>query len=50
MAPDTVSRLGDACDEIVALETPVGFYAVGAHYADFPQLTDSEVTELLARG
>ena len=50
MAPDAVARLKDACDEIVALETPPGFYAVGAHYADFPQLTDSEVTELLTKG
>jgi predicted phosphoribosyltransferase len=50
MAPDTFSRLKDASDEIVALETPPGFYAVGARYADFPQLTDSEVTALLTKG
>lgn len=48
MAPDTVRRLERECDEIVALETPPGFYAVGAFYESFPQLSDSDVTRLLA--
>jgi predicted phosphoribosyltransferase len=35
-------------DELVALEVPPDFYAVGAHYARFNQLTDAEVKALLA--
>lgn len=35
-------------DQLVALEVPPGFYAVGAHYERFPQLTDSDVKALLA--
>jgi putative phosphoribosyl transferase len=34
-------------DELVALEVPAGFYAVGAHYARFGQLTDADVKSLL---
>ena len=49
MSPDAAARLQGYCDEVVALETPAGFYAVGAHYADFPQLADAEVTRLLAQ-
>ena len=49
MSPDAAARLQGYCDEVVALETPTGFYAVGAHYAEFPQLADAEVTRLLAQ-
>lgn len=49
MAPDSVTRLTGECDRVVALEAPAGFYAVGAYYAHFTQLEDSEVTRLLAR-
>jgi len=49
MAPDSVTRLAGECDRVVALEAPAGFYAVGAYYAHFTQLEDSEVTRLLAR-
>jgi putative phosphoribosyl transferase len=49
MSPDAAARLQGYCDEVVALKTPAGFYAVGAHYADFPQLADAEVTRLLAQ-
>lgn len=39
-------------DEFICLEEPLDFYAVGAHYQCFEQLTDEEVVELLksARG
>jgi putative phosphoribosyl transferase len=37
---------GDA-DEVVCLETPQPFEAVGQWYADFHQLTDEEVLKLL---
>lgn len=48
IAPDTVQRLKAQADEIVALESPSGFSAVGQFYESFPQLTDDEVTRLLA--
>jgi putative phosphoribosyl transferase len=39
---------GDA-DEIVCLETPEPFYAVGQWYAEFSQTSDEEVVDLLRR-
>lgn len=50
MAPDAARMLGADADEVVALSTPRGFAAVGAFYADFPQLSDAEVTHLLHSG
>lgn len=47
--PDALASLRPACDEIVCLETPDSFYAVGAHYADFAQTSDAEVVDLLDR-
>ena len=39
-------------DEVVCLETPAMFMAVGLHYEDFAQVTDETVVALLdeARG
>ena len=34
-------------DEIVCLETPEPFRAIGLHYADFRQLSDDDVIRLL---
>lgn len=48
MAPDSAHRLSRECDELVSLETPADFYAVGAFYGSFPQLSDADVTRLLA--
>lgn len=47
--PDAIAALRAHCDELVCLETPDPFYAVGAHYADFAQTSDAEVVDLLAR-
>jgi putative phosphoribosyl transferase len=47
--PDTLAALGTAADETVCLETPIGLGAIGFYYRDFHQLTDAEVTDLLAR-
>lgn len=47
--PDTLAELGKTADETVCLETPVGLGAIGFYYRDFHQMTDAEVTELLAR-
>jgi putative phosphoribosyl transferase len=46
---DTAADLRRECDETVFLATPEDFGAVGAYYADFRQLDDAEVTELLDR-
>lgn len=47
--PDRLVVLRNACDEVVCLETPHDFRAVGGHYADFTQTSDTEVIELLKR-
>ena len=50
VAPDdTLRRLRRDVDEVVCLDTPADFYAVGQFYDDFPQLRDEEVTALLAQ-
>jgi putative phosphoribosyl transferase len=46
-AADTVERLARSADEVICLRTPALFYAVGAHYRDFPQTSDDEVVRLL---
>jgi putative phosphoribosyl transferase len=40
-------RLEADADEVVALETPEPFFAVGQWYGDFPQTSDDEVVSLL---
>jgi putative phosphoribosyl transferase len=45
---DTLEALRPEVDEIVCLETPDPFLAIGLHYADFHQLDDTEVIGLLA--
>jgi len=49
-SPSAARRIEAAADELVALEVPPGFYAVGAHYRRFGQLTDAEVKALLKGG
>ena len=46
---DTIAKLEEHADEVVCLQTPSPFYAVGAHYTDFAQVSDEEVIELLER-
>ncbi|MGH9388922.1 MAG: phosphoribosyltransferase [Vicinamibacteria bacterium] len=43
-----VDRMKREADEVVCLSTPAAFYAVGQFFADFRQVTDEEVTEILA--
>ena len=45
--PQTAERLAHAFDEVVVLATPAAFFAVGEFYADFRQVTDDEVRQLL---
>jgi predicted phosphoribosyltransferase len=37
-------------DDVIALETPSGFHAVGQWYRDFTQTTDDEVVRMLFEG
>ena len=46
---DWRSRFAGDADELIALETPEPFFAVGQVYADFSQTTDTEVLECLER-
>ncbi|MFZ0492910.1 MAG: phosphoribosyltransferase family protein [Acidimicrobiia bacterium] len=46
-APPAVRDLGGEVDEVVCLERPVLFRAVGQWYEDFRQTTDTEVLECL---
>lgn len=45
--PDTVAKVAESCDELVCLETPEHFYAVGQFYRHFPQVEDDEVVAAL---
>ena len=45
--PDTVASLRAVADDVIALETPAQFFAIGEFYADFTQTTDDEVVRLL---
>ncbi|MBV8131523.1 MAG: phosphoribosyltransferase [Alphaproteobacteria bacterium] len=47
--PDTLAALSEEADEAVCLETPIGLGAIGFYYRDFHQMSDAEVTDLLAR-
>ena len=44
---DTLERVAAYADEIVCLETPVDFQAVGQFYRDFRQVEDEEVVACL---
>ena len=46
-APDTARALCDEVDELVCLETPRWFSAVGQYYTDFRPTSDDEVAALL---
>ena len=47
MPPGTKAELEQIADDVVALETPQGFSAVGQFYADFTQTSDAEVIAAL---
>jgi len=47
--PNTVSRLQHEVNELVCVEMPHSFYGVGQFYANFSQVSDEEVNELLER-
>ena len=48
-ADDTIAKLRPLADEVVCVEMPAGLGAIGFYYADFHQVSDDEVTAILAR-
>jgi putative phosphoribosyl transferase len=48
-SPEARDRIAAVADEVVCLETPANFSAVGQWYRDFGQTSDEEVRALLAR-
>jgi putative phosphoribosyl transferase len=46
---ETAQRLAGDADEVVIIEQPGFFYAIGQFYRDFTQTSDNEVTSLLDR-
>ena len=46
--PDTLVKVAELADEVVCLETPSFFQAVGQFYRHFPQVGDDEVIALLS--
>ncbi len=47
--PETLAELRKEADETVCLDTPDMLGAIGLYYRDFHQMSDAEVTDLLAR-
>lgn len=45
--PDTLEQVATYADEMVCLEAPLNFGAVGQFYEHFPQVSDEEVIEIL---
>ena len=48
--PEVVKKLKSMVDEVVVLETPSIFWAVGQFYQEFAQVEDEEVIRLLGKG
>ena len=47
--PQSLDRLRAEADDVVVLDTPSPFFAVGEWYEDFEQTTDRQVVDALAR-
>ncbi len=48
-ATDTAKQFADYADDVVCLQTPVPYFAVGQGYRNFAQTSDDEVVALLDR-
>jgi predicted phosphoribosyltransferase len=48
-SPDRLQAIAPLCDEIICLESPDEFWAIGQFYEDFEQTGDEEVVALLRR-
>lgn len=47
--PETLERIRAAADDVVCLQVPAEFYAVGQFYDDFSEVTDAMVVAALSR-
>jgi predicted phosphoribosyltransferase len=47
-AQESLAKVTPLADEVVCLEAPAEFYAVGQFYREFPQVEDEEVVALLS--
>jgi predicted phosphoribosyltransferase len=47
--PDTLEKIRGYADEVVCLQAPMFFQAVGQFYDAFPQVDDSEVEAILGQ-
>jgi len=45
---ETVEKIRAIADEVVVLDIPIYFAAVGQFYREFPQISDEEVTKILS--
>ncbi|MBS3060345.1 MAG: phosphoribosyltransferase [DPANN group archaeon] len=45
--PETIQRLNQEANEVICLDTPQGFMAIGQFYMNFEQTTDEEAKQLL---
>jgi predicted phosphoribosyltransferase len=45
--PETLERIAKEADEVVYLEAPINFHAVGQFFLNFSQVSDDEVIEIL---
>jgi len=45
--PETLRELESVADDVICLDAPAWFQAVGVHYVDFTQTTDQQVVDLL---
>jgi len=45
---NTIALLREMVDEVICLDSPANFYAVGQVYEDFEQVTDNEVMEVIS--
>jgi predicted phosphoribosyltransferase len=45
--PDRLEEIRRWCDDVVCLHSPETFWAIGQFYADFSQVEDEEVVEML---
>lgn len=45
--PEVIEKLTPLVDQIICLETPENFHAVGQFFAEFPQVDDQSVIEIL---
>ena len=48
IAKDTLEKIEKLADEVVYLDAPEMFFAVGQFYQDFSQITDEEVRKILS--